>query len=173
MKTKNSFHPLCPNIEIVARAAVRGPWWCCGLVVMQPAYTTTPYTIQCRGSLIKFNIRTRTSYHTTILGTLLLCTLYRVLDVGCILMPRTMLHRTRYQLQRAVGTPDTIVKVFVKTPRQFRYLYRHIPLSLLLASFWTSCGLRCRPFPPVRALSFYLAHRVQHSHCSSTFIECC
>ena len=31
---------------------------------------------------------------------------------------------------------------------------------------------RCRPFsPPVRAFNF-IAHRVQHSHCSSIFIEC-
>ena len=34
-------------------------------------------------------------------------------------------------------------------------------------------GHRCRPFsPPVRAFIF-IAHRVQHSHCSSIFIECC
>ena len=31
-------------------------------------------------------------------------------------------------------------------------------VSLLLSSFWTSCGLRCRPFsPPVRAFSVYRA----------------
>ena len=41
------------------------------------------------------------------------------------------------------------------------------------ATFWTSRVHRCRPFfPPVRAFNF-IAHRVQHSHCSSIFIECC
>ena len=34
----------------------------------------------------------------------------------------------------------------------------------------TSSGHRCRLFPPVRAFIF-IAHRVQHSHCSSIFIE--
>ena len=29
------------------------------------------------------------------------------------------------------------------------------------------------PFPPRRVLSVFIAHRVQHSHCSSTFIERC
>ena len=45
-------------------------------------------------------------------------------------MPRTMLmlHRTRYQLQRAARRADTIVRVIVRTPREFRCLYRHIPL---------------------------------------------
>ena len=42
------------------------------------------------------------------------------------------------------------------------------------SSFWTSCGLRCPPLsPPVRAFSFFIVHRVQHSHCSSILIECC
>ena len=40
------------------------------------------------------------------------------------------------------------------------------------AIFWTSRGHRCCPFPPVRGLIF-IAHRVQHSRCSSIFIECC
>ena len=53
-------------------------------------------------------------------------------------------------------------------------LYNNILSLLLLSSFWTSCGLGCHPFPPpVRAFSFLMAHRAQHSHCSSTFIECC
>ena len=39
------------------------------------------------------------------------------------------------------------------------------------AILWTSRGDRCHPFPPpVRAFTF-IAHRVQHSHCSSIFIE--
>ena len=46
------------------------------------------------------------------------------------------------------------------------YLFIYFFVSLLLSSFWTSCGLRCRPFPPVRAFSF-IAHKVQHSRCSS------
>ena len=29
--------------------------------------------------------------------------------------------------------------------------------SLLISSFWTSCGLRYRPFPPVRAFNFHRA----------------
>ena len=52
-------------------------------MVMQPAYTTTPYTIHYRGSLIKFNIRTRTSYHitSTILRT---AAVYPVPRSGCV-----------------------------------------------------------------------------------------
>ena len=39
------------------------------------------------------------------------------------------------------------------------------------AIFWTSRGHKCHPFsPPVRAFTF-IAHRVQHSHCSSIFIK--
>ena len=35
-------------------------------------------------------------------------------------------------------------------------------------------GPRCRPFfPPVLLPSIFIAHRVQQSHCSSIFIECC
>ena len=41
--------------------------------------------------------------------------------------------------------------------------------TLLLSSFWTSRGHRCRSFcPPVLAFNF-IAHRVQQSHCSSIF----
>ena len=54
----------------------------------------------------------------------------------------------------------------------FLFLFLFI-VSLLLSSFWTSCGLRHRPFRPVRAFSFFMAHRVQHSHFSSTVIQCC
>ena len=37
-------------------------------------------------------------------------------------------------------------------------------LTLLLSSFWTSRGHRCRPFsPPVLAFNFCIAHRVQQS----------
>ena len=32
-------------------------------------------------------------------------------------------------------------------------------VSLLLSSFWTRCGLRCHPFPPVRAFSSYRAYQ--------------
>ena len=39
------------------------------------------------------------------------------------------------------------------------------------ATVWTSRGHWCRPFsPPVRAFIF-IAHRVQHAHCSSILIE--
>ena len=50
-----------------------------------------------------------------------------------------------------------------------RYIYIYIFfLTLLLSSFWTSRGHRCRPFfPPVLAFIFFIAHRVQQSHCSS------
>ena len=42
--------------------------------------------------------------------------------------------------------------------------------ALLLSSFWTSRGHRCRPFsPPVLAFNIFIAHRVQQSHCSSIF----
>ena len=42
-------------------------------------------------------------------------------------------------------------------------------LTLLLSSFWTSRGHRCRPFSPRFLRSFFIAHRVQQSHCSSFF----
>ena len=43
-------------------------------------------------------------------------------------------------------------------------------LTLLLSSFWTSRGHRCRPFsPPVLSPSVFIAHRVQQPHCSSIF----
>ena len=43
--------------------------------------------------------------------------------------------------------------------------------TLLLSSFfWISRGHRCRPFsPPGSCLQFFIAHRVQQSHCSSIF----
>ena len=45
-----------------------------------------------------------------------------------------------------------------------------ISLTLLLSSFWTSRGHRCRLFSlPVLASSIFVAHRVQQSHCSSIF----
>ena len=45
--------------------------------------------------------------------------------------------------------------------------------ALLLSSFWTSRGHRCRPFSPRRFLpSIFIAHGVQQSHCSSIFSEC-
>ena len=128
MKTKTVFIPFV-RLSSVAGAVVRGPWWCCGLVVMQPAYTTTPYTIHLKGGVAYSN-----SIYVPVPRTILpycvqlLCTPYRVLDGGCILMLRTMLHRTRYQLQRAARTADTIVRVIAKKPGQFRYLYRHIQL---------------------------------------------
>ena len=54
----------------------------------------------------------------------------------------------------------------------------------LLSSFWTRRSHRCRPFSPRSLPSIFIAHRVQQSHCSSTFhrvllthalafIECC
>ena len=43
-------------------------------------------------------------------------------------------------------------------------------LTLLLPSFCTSRGHMCRPFsPPGSCLQFFIAHRVQQSHCSSIF----
>ena len=50
---------------------------------MQPAYTTTPYTIHYRGSPIKSTLRTRTSYRTTILLRYLLLSMYPVPRCGC------------------------------------------------------------------------------------------
>ena len=40
---------------------------------------------------------------------------------------------------------------------------------LLLSSFWTSRGHRCRPFFPRFLPSIFIAHRLQQSHCSSIF----
>ena len=48
----------------------------------------------------------------------------------------------------------------------FSFFFR----TLLLSSFWTSRGHRCRPFfPPVLAFHVFIAHRVQQPHCSSIF----
>ena len=52
-------------------------------------------------------------------------------------------------------------------PDIFFFFHTH-----LLSSLWTSRGHRCRPFPPPRPRflpSIFIAHRVQHTHCSSTF----
>ena len=43
-------------------------------------------------------------------------------------------------------------------------------LALLLSSFWTSRGHRCRPFSPaVLVFNFFIPHRVQQSHCLLIF----
>ena len=42
-------------------------------------------------------------------------------------------------------------------------------IALLLFSFWTSRGHRCRPFFPRFLPSMFIAHRAQQSHCSSIF----
>ena len=43
-------------------------------------------------------------------------------------------------------------------------------LTFILSSFWTSRGNRFRPFFPLGScLQFFIAHRVQQSHCSSIF----
>ena len=44
-------------------------------------------------------------------------------------------------------------------------------LTLVLSSFWTSRGHRCRPFSPRFLPSICIAHRVQQSHCSSIFFR--
>ena len=56
-----------------------------------------------------------------------------------------------------------------------RLLIRSFFLShfYFVSSLWTSYGLRCRPFSPRHVPSVLIAHRVQHSHCSLIFIECC
>ena len=65
--------------------------------------------------------------------------------------------------------PDLFNRLKAKTyPTYFFLLFFE---SLLFSSFWTSCGLRCRPFSPRYVPSIFVAHRVQHSHRSSTFIE--
>ena len=44
--------------------------------------------------------------------------------------------------------------------------------TLVLFSFWTSRGHRCRPFsPPVLAFNFFIAHKVRRSQCSSFFFH--
>ena len=51
-------------------------------------------------------------------------------------------------------------------PRVFFFFF----FTLVLSSFWTSRGHRCRPLSPPRFMpSIFIAHRVQHSHCSSIF----
>ena len=58
---------------------------------------------------------------------------------------------------------------FCAQPRS-SFFFLFFSLKLLLSSFWTSCGHRCRPFsPPVLAFNFFIAHMVQQSHCSSIF----
>ena len=60
------------------------------------------------------------------------------------------------------------VRVFRGAARGYIYIYIFF-FTLLLSSFWTGRGHRCRPFsPPVLAFNF-IAHEVQQSHCSSIF----
>ena len=51
----------------------------------------------------------------------------------------------------------------------FCFVFCFVFLTLLLSSFWTSRGHRCRPSPPRFLPSIFIAHRVQQSHCSSIF----
>ena len=45
-----------------------------------------------------------------------------------------------------------------QSSRQRVIFFFFLFFSLVLSSFWTSCGLRCRPFsPPLRAFSLYRA----------------
>ena len=46
-------------------------------------------------------------------------------------------------------------------------LFIYLFITLLLSSFWTSRGHRCRLFPPRFLPSIFIAHRVQQSHCLS------
>ena len=53
---------------------------------------------------------------------------------------------------------------------QIRWIFFFFFCMLPLSSFWTSRGHRCVvPFPPWFLPSFFIAHRVQQSHCSSIF----
>ena len=72
-------------------------------------------------------------------------------------------------------------RILLRFPSMFRLLFfSYILLSsstrrlfIPPAIFWTSRGHRCRPFSPPERAFIFIAHRVQHSHCSSIFIECC
>ena len=75
-----------------------------------------------------------------------------------------------------VATPaaqaTTIVNGCVSTSTRLRCIVSFfflIFLTLVLSSFWTSRGHRCRPFCPRVLPSIFIAHRVQQSHCSSIF----
>ena len=49
--------------------------------------------------------------------------------------------------------------------------YQELPFGS--GDYPQAVGHRCRPFSPPRYVpSIFIAHRAQHSHCSSVFIEC-
>ena len=51
----------------------------------------------------------------------------------------------------------------------YLFIYFFFFCTLSLSNFWTSRGHRCRPFSPRFLPQIFIAHRVQQSHCSSTF----
>ena len=84
------------------------------------------------------------------------------------------------------------VKVVVFLIENMKMLYRHtenVFLIFFLSSLLLSSSTRGRfypqrssgqavvtgviPSPPRYVHSIFITHRVQHSHCSSIFIECC
>ena len=77
-----------------------------------------------------------------------------------------------YDLMWGIGYRTDLPSFFLFFVKAFSFQlnsYEVLPSAI----FWTSRGHRCRPLsPPVRAFIF-IAHRVQHSRCSSIFIECC
>ena len=78
--------------------------------------------------------------------------------------------------------PVTFLFGSVRTARLLLFFFSNITFAFQLyswevlpsTSFWTSRGHRCPPFsPPATYLLFFGAPRVQHSHCSSIFIDFC
>ena len=88
---------------------------------------------------------------------------------------RSKISSKQFVAPAACDTPDRtyfvvcVLIMDVGRRPSFDFFFFLLSLTLLLSSFWTSRGHRCRPFsPPVLALNF-IAHRVQQSHCSSIF----
>ena len=78
-----------------------------------------------------------------------------------------------FEVYRSTHTYSNI-KIWSWQHFNLHYLYFSLFFVLLLLStFWTSCGLRCRPFPGLYVPSVFIAQKVQHCHWSSTFIKCC
>ena len=73
------------------------------------------------------------------------------------------------------GTPDEphvcVLCLYLNFVFVFLFLFFCFYFTLLLSSFWTSRGSRCRAFSSMVGAFNYIAHRVQH--CSSAFAECC
>ena len=108
---------------------------------------------------------------------------YRVLPSDTHARPNVSVHSDVWavsQRHAAGGIVRPTLRVLTRGRRSSFFLYHfYFPaqlvggftLSDLLDKPWSQVGVI--PSPPRYVLSIFSAHRVQHSDCSSIFIECC